>query len=108
MATRYPRDDDWGDWMHEQRKQKALDKRLDDEQLLAAVPPALRAQVASDLANVRAQSRAFDMVLEAFRHRTTYEQDVTCPLCGSRSIRHTRDPKAPGAVMGVCDKCTGG
>ena len=28
---KYPHDDDWGDWMHEQRKQKALDKRWDEE-----------------------------------------------------------------------------
>ena len=31
MPTRYPHDDDWGDWMHERRKDKALDKRWAEE-----------------------------------------------------------------------------
>lgn len=56
----------------------------------------------------------FADALEAFEREfgitheivTTYEIDATCPLCGRREIRATRDPNAPGAVMAVCAKCS--
>lgn len=35
----------------------------------------------------------------------TRDVDVTCPLCGARELRATRDANAPGAVMAVCRKC---
>ena len=37
---------------------------------------------------------------------TTHEIDVTCPLCGARELRHSRNPNAPGAVMAVCARCS--
>lgn len=40
--------------------------------------------------------------------RVTREQDVTCPLCGQRELRHTRDASVPAAVMAVCSKCSEG
>jgi len=65
----YPKDDDWGDWAHEQRKQKALDKRWVEEDL------ALR----HDLAH-----RDFDAEL-ARAFATTYSDcSDTCQRCGRK------------------------
>lgn len=82
--------------------------KLTDAEILAAVPEALRAQVASDLNMVRLQAQAMDQIIAAFKRQTTREIDATCPLCGTRTIYHTRDASAPAAVMAVCSKCSEG
>ena len=38
--------------------------------------------------------------------KVTYEQDQTCPMCGTRQIACVTDPKAPSSIMAVCIKCS--
>ena len=70
MTTRYAKDDDWGDWVHETRKARALDRRLDAEQEL-------------ELAKARAVARQFDAVLAAL-DRTFHDVSDTCQRCGAK------------------------
>lgn len=78
MTNRYPHDDDWGDYEHERRRAKALDRKHDE--LLAAVPPALRTQVEADLINVRAMNLAFDAIFG----KPWSDDSDTCQRCGAK------------------------
>jgi hypothetical protein len=60
----------------------------------------------TDLELELAKARSMARVMDAILGLSTYEQDVTCPLCGQRELRHSRDPKAPAAVMAVCRRCS--
>ena len=59
-----------------------------------------------ELAKAAHMARVMDFVFDALS-LTSYEQDITCPLCGKCVLRHTKDPNAAGAFMSPCDDCTG-
>lgn len=75
------------------------------------LPPDAPQWVRDELSRVEHMSRAMNMILGALdpslARPALREIDVTCPLCGGREVRMSRDPNAPGAVMAVCSACAG-
>lgn len=61
---------------------------------------------AHELAKARQIADYMDLVLEALAsHGPTFEIDVICTRCGQREIRHSRNPKAPAEMLGICNRC---
>lgn len=61
-----------------------------------------------ELEKARHMARTMDLILEAFATQPTFEVSVICTRCGRKSFRHSRDPKAPAEILGVCNTCMDG
>lgn len=84
-TAKFPHDDDWGDHELERRRAKELDRKHDE--LIAAVPPALRAQVEADLLNVKVIAKTFDAIFgpPTRDSRTFHDDRDTCQRCGRKT-----------------------
>ena len=82
MNRAHTLDDDYGDWLHEIKKQKALDKRWDELAALATPPTVADSPL--------------------------YSYECVCPSCGQTSEHFSPKPMERAEYAVYCSRCTEG